>query len=80
MKDRLEKIYYECGCFAFIIGILLVLAIAFGWYCLCGWFIMLMWGWIAVPLGATALGYWVCVAIAFGLNLIGNLLFKRSSD
>ena len=84
MKEKILNLYEEGGCFVATLTLLLIvilaLALAFGIFCFEGWIFMLLWNWIAVgSFGATALGYWVCVGIVFGLNFIGNLLFRRSS-
>lgn len=45
----------------------------FGIMCLRGWFVMLLWNWIAVDLfGAPVLGFWM----AFGLHWLCSLVFK----
>lgn len=80
MKDRIVNLYAECGCLLatviMLISLALALAILFGCLCFEGWVFMLLWNWIAVgTFGATALGYWVCVGIVFGLNFIGRMLF-----
>ena len=85
MKDKVVHLYDECGCLwatlIVLFAVALALAIVFGFFCFEGWVFMLLWNWIAVgSFGATALGYWVCVGIVFGLNFIGNLLFHRSSS
>lgn len=84
MKNSVANLYEECGCLlgtiALILIVVLALAIVFGAFCFEGWIFMLLWNWLAVELfGATALGYWVCVGIVFGLNFIGNLLFRRNN-
>ena len=84
MKNKIVDLYEDCGCLLGTLALLLIfvlaLAIVFGVFCFEGWIFMLLWNWIAVgSFGATALGYWVCVGIAFGLTFIGNLLFHRSS-
>lgn len=84
MKDKVESLYVECGCFVatliVIFCVALALALAFGIFCLGGWVFMLLWNWIVVSsFGAPALGYWVCVGIVFGLNFIGRIVFGRSS-
>ena len=85
MKDKIVNLYEESGCFVATLTMLLIvilaLALAFGIFCLEGWTFMLLWNWIAVgSFGATALSYWVCVGIVFGLNFIGSILFRRSSN
>lgn len=85
MKKKIVNLYEESGCFiatlTLLIVVILALALAFGIFCFEGWIFMLLWNWIAVgSFGATALGYWVCVGIAFGLNFIGSILFRRSSN
>lgn len=84
MKDKIVYLYEDCGCLwatlIILLAVVLTLAIVFGFFCLEGWVFMLLWNWIAVgSFGATALGYWVCVGIVFGLDFIGSLLFHRSS-
>ena len=61
------------GCFAWILAIVLILALAFGFLCLEAWFVMLLWNavipllWVAAP----ELGFWA----AMGLMLLCNILF-----
>lgn len=83
MKDKVVHLYDACGCvmatLILLFTVILALAIVFGVFCFEGWIFMLLWNWIAVgSFGATALGYWVCVGIVFGMNFIGRWLFGGS--
>lgn len=82
MKNMRKNLHKTCGhLLGTFILIVLVLAIAFGAFCFEGWIFMLLWNWLAVELlGASVLGYWVCVGIAFALNLVGRLVFGRSRN
>lgn len=81
MKDKLVSVYEDCGCLAFILVILLCLALVFGIYCLQGWIFYLLWGWLAVGyLNAPFLGYWVCVGIVFALHFLGRIIFGRPAS
>lgn len=85
VKDRIKGVYRLCGegllgALVVIGCVVLVLALAFGIYCLEGWILMLLWNWLAVSLlGAKALGYWVCVGICFALHFLKGLLFPSRS-
>ena len=80
MKDRLVGLYEDYGCGMLLLGILLVLAIAFGVYCLEGWLLMLVWNYVAVVyFSAPILGYWSWVGIAVILTWLCGLLRPRSS-
>ena len=80
MKDRLVGLYEDYGCGMLLLGILLVLAIAFGVYCLEGWLLMLVWNYVAaVYFSAPILGYWAWVGIAVILTWLCGLLRPRSS-
>ena len=73
MKKLLNSIYDDHGCAAYVLACILVLALAFGLWCLGAWFVMLLWNavicglWVAAP----ALTFWK----AFGLMLLVRLLF-----
>ena len=56
-----------------LIGIVLVLGVAFGLMCLSGWLIMLVWNATlpAIFAGVSAITFWQ----AFGLDLLAWLLF-----
>ena len=61
------------GCFAWLLAIVLILALVFGLLCLEAWFVMLLWNAVIPLLWATApeLSFWV----AMGLMLLCHLLF-----
>lgn len=81
MKERLVGLYDNYGCGMFLLGILLVLAIFFGMYCLEGWLLMVVWNFVAVGYwSAPVLGYWAWVGIAWALHWLCGLLRPRSSD
>ena len=73
MKNFLNSIYDDHGCGAYVLACILVLALAFGLWCLGAWFVMLLWNavicglWVVAP----ALTFWK----AFGLMLLVRLLF-----
>jgi hypothetical protein len=75
MNKNVEKLYDSCGCLVgtltLILCVVIVIAIAFGVFCLEGWVFMSLWNWLAVDLfGAKVLGYWVCVGLMFALHFI----------
>lgn len=83
MKNRIDEIYDNSGCFVgtlvIILVVILTLGIIFGAFCLEGWIFMLLWNWLAVQLFDVAtLGYWMCVGIVFALNFLGKLIFGRT--
>ena len=81
MKNKVANLFEASGCLLGTLIFVLMLAIAFGAFCLEGWIFMLLWNWLAVELlGASVLGYWVCVGIVFALNMIGRLVFGRPSN
>lgn len=61
------------GCFAWILAIVLILALAFGLLCLEGWLVMLLWNAVIPLIWATApeLTFWATM----GLMLLCNILF-----
>ena len=61
------------GCFAWVLAIVLILALAFGCFCLEALFVMLLWNAVIPLLWATApeLSFWA----AMGLMLLCNILF-----
>ena len=63
------------GCGAWLVAIILILAIAFGCLCFEAWIIMLLWNAVVPLIWATApeLSFWATV----GLMLLCNLLFGR---
>jgi hypothetical protein len=72
MKDKLVELFEDYGCFALLIGLVIVLGLAFGGLCLEGWLLMLLWNAVLVPLfGWSALTFWWAV----GILLICNILF-----
>lgn len=81
MKNNVANLFEAGGCLLGTLLFILALAIVFGAFCFEGWIFMLLWNWLAVELlGASALGYWVCVGIVFALNMIGRLVFGRSNN
>ncbi len=70
MKIKIENLHKACGyllgTLIFNLFIVLMLAVISGAFCFEGWILMLLWNWLAVELlGASVLGYWVCVGIVF---------------
>jgi hypothetical protein len=63
----------DWGCCAWVLAIVLILALVFGLLCLEAWIVMLLWNAVIPLLWATAptLSFWV----AMGLMLLCNLLF-----
>ena len=86
LVQKAKNVYRVCGegflgALVVIGCVVLVLALAFGTYCLEGWILMLLWNWLAVSLlGAPVLGYWVCVGICFALHFLKDLLFPSRSS
>ena len=81
MKIKVANLLETSGCLLGTLIFVLILAIAFGAFCFEGWIFMLLWNWLAVELlGASALGYWVCVGIVFALSMIGQLVFGRPKN
>lgn len=72
MFDNLDTDSWGCG--AWILAIVLILALAFGLLCFEAWLVMLLWNAVIPLLWATApeLGFWA----AMGLKLLCNLLFR----
>lgn len=73
MKNALNSIYEDYGCFAYVLACIFALALAFGMWCLGAWFVMLLWN-------AVVCGLWVVAPVltfwkAFGLMLLVRLLF-----
>ena len=66
----------DWGCGAWVLCIVLVLAIVFGFLCLEAWLVMLLWNAVIPLLWTTAptLGFWA----AMGLMLLCNLLFDST--
>lgn len=71
MFDSFDTKDWSCG--AWILAIVLILALAFGLFCLEAWFVMLLWNAVIPPIWAMApeLGFWG----AMGLKLLCNILF-----
>lgn len=73
MKNFLNSIYEDYGCAAYVLICILVLALAFGLFCLNAWLVMLLWNavvcaiWVAAP----AITFWQ----SFGLILMVRLAF-----
>jgi hypothetical protein len=63
----------DWGCGAWLLAIVLILAIVFGGLCLEAWIVMLLWNAVVPLLWATAptLGFWATM----GLMLLWNILF-----
>lgn len=72
MKHILNSIYEEYGCFVYVLACIFVIALTFGLWCLCAWFVMLLWDAVICGLWAVApaLTFWK----AFGLMLLVRLL------
>jgi hypothetical protein len=71
MYNRFDT--YRWGCGAWLLCLVLVLAIVFGCLCFEAWLVMLLWNAVVPLLWATAptLGFWA----AMGLMLLCNILF-----
>ena len=71
MFDNFDTDNWGCG--AWLLCLVLVLAIVFGCLCLEAWVVMLLWNAIIPLIWATAptLGFWA----AMGLMLLCNILF-----
>lgn len=73
MNKFLTNTYDDYGCGVFILALILVLALAFGLFCLNAWLVMFLWNavvcalWVAAP----ALTFWQ----SFGLVLMIRLAF-----
>ena len=71
MFDKFDTEGWGCG--AWLLAIVLILALTFGLLCLEAWLVMLLWNAVVPLLWATApeLGFWATV----GLMLLCNILF-----
>lgn len=73
MKNFLNSVYEDYGCAVYVLACILVLALAFGLFCLNAWLVMLLWNavvcaiWVALPF----ITFWQ----SFGLVLIVRLIF-----
>lgn len=82
MKSAKEKIYdsfmdtYEkSGCLGAILLLILVLALAFGFLCLEGFVVMLLWNYvIANPMGWQQIGFWWTTGAIFLFQLIVSII------
>lgn len=74
MKERLVGMYEDYGCGVFLLGCLLVLAIAFGVFCFEGWLLMLVWNYAIVAVfNAPPIGFWIAVCFVWILNLVSKV-------
>lgn len=73
MNKFLSNTYEDYGCGIFLLACILVIALAFGLFCLNAWLVMLLWNavvcsiWVALP----SITFWQ----SFGLILIVRLIF-----
>lgn len=78
MKEKLTGLYDNYGLGIFLVGCLLVLAIAFGAFCLEGWLLMLVWNYAIVSVfNVPTIGFWIAVCFAWLLNIIGKVFTIR---
>ena len=76
--DKLLNQKDDIGCGAYLVAILLIIALAFGLSCLYAWIGMLLWNWVIVGelgLFATKIGFWPM----WGLVELCSILFKSHS-
>lgn len=62
-----------------IIGVIIILALAFGLLCLEAWICMLLWNWFVVGMLGFANLYMESIWMMWGVILLCNILFKSHS-
>lgn len=69
------------GCGAWLLCLVLVLAIVFGCLCLEAWVVMLLWNAVIPLIWATAptLGFWAAMGLMFLCNLLFGSVVRVSS-
>lgn len=74
-----EKEYTTAKVIGIIIGVILVLALAFGILCFEAWICMLLWNWFVVGMLGFANLYMENIWMMWGVILLCNILFKSHS-
>lgn len=69
------------GCLAWILAIVLILALAFGFLCLEAWVVMFLWNAVIPLIWTTAptLGFWAAMGLMFLCNLLFGSTVRVSS-